>query len=133
MKETQDPWAITDDVEQLAAQVLAEERADKAAWLRHQREQAPLYPPTREPGTFAGLFGHPTGAGARIVPYYTTAGGVHFYRYQDPTSQQLVTKTLDVDKLSRERTALFYSDEAFLGDGEPSPVPPQAGTSPKAR
>jgi hypothetical protein len=101
-------------------------------WLAIRKAHAPLCPPTNEAGRFLGLIGFLTGAGARLVPYYQTRSGILFYEQdaQRGKSQRIVP--LDLDQVTREQSAILYTEDEFLAaeEGLPTerPIAVYAGT-----
>lgn len=125
-QEKQDPRGLSEEVLKKIAANKLEERADKEAWLIHHKERHPVYPSTNEDGSFVGLFGYATTVGARIFPYYRTQSGTYFYEWEDTGRKQKKTLPLDLKKIQREKSAIFYTPKSFLGDepvAEPGVIP----------
>jgi hypothetical protein len=118
--ERPDPWRITPEVrEELrrnAARQREELRARKEEWLQPHLERKPVYPETNEEGQFVGLFGYATTIGARIHPYYRTESGIYFYEWENPEQEEKKIIPLDLDRIQREKSAIFYTPQSFLGD-----------------
>jgi hypothetical protein len=97
-----------------------EKRARKEEWLTYHKERHPVFAPTNEEGTFAGLVGFGTTVGARIFPYYRTESGVYFYEHEDPRSEENPSRRekkviqLDLEEIRRKGVAKLYTPESFL-------------------
>jgi len=130
-------WSISDlseETRRKIAEYKQEKRARKEAFLKHHQERHPIHPSTNEEGTFAGLYGYTTAVGARIFPYYRTESGVYFYESTPPETDdksRVREKTiiqLDIDRIQRDKSAIFYTPKSFLGDepvAKPGVIPDQ--------
>lgn len=119
---------LSQDLLRKIAESRQEERASKEAWLVHHGERHPIYAPTNEKGSFVGLFGFATAVGARIFPYYQTESGVYFYEWEDIEGERKKTVTLDLERIQRAKSAIFYTPKSFVGDepvADPGVIPTQ--------